>query len=100
MEFNKVMRFDEPFWFSGIYKITRYTWYNGGACEPYYHAYYIPNGGKNWGNYVGGRIMQYNKKFTLSEAKQMCAEHAKEYTPMSRHIKQATIAQEKWIKSC
>lgn len=60
----------------GIYKIVRY-----GKCvdsmqrgwNQIYHAYYKPDGWKNWGNHVDKVTPGYK---TLTEAKTACMNHA------------------------
>jgi len=96
MKFETVKAFGENYWFSGVYKITEYHYWNGEEAKPYFHAYYIPPGNKNWGDYVGGSHAQYDKRLSFDQAKQLCIEHAKDYTPTSKQLKQAGIAQAAW----
>jgi len=97
MNFKKFIVDGEPFYFSGIYKISRYEYMQGAKVKPYYHAYYLPLGNKNWGDFVGGKSAQQNKMLTLKQCKELCEEHAKEYIPATKQIKQAIVARSKWI---
>jgi len=98
LKFTKEMRYGEPYWFSGIYKISRYEWCNGGPSKPYYHAYHL-NGHKSWGDYVGGRAAQYDKRLTLAECKALCQNHAETYELTPGQLKQASIARAAWINT-
>lgn len=93
MKFTIVKRFGETFYFSGIYKICGYVWFNGGKHKRYYQCYHLID--KNWGDYCD-RSKQYNKTLTLGEAKQLCIDHAKTYVPSNRQVKNAVIAMEAW----
>lgn len=97
MNFKRYLRYSEPFYFSGIYKIVKYEYFNCEKCKPYYHAYYLPIDNKNWGDYVGGRPAQHNKRLTLKQCKALCEEHAKTYTPTKAQLKQAEVAREAWL---
>lgn len=99
MEFIKKYRFGEPFWFSGIYKISQYTWHRGAESEPHYRAYYLVD--KNWGDSVIPAEQGHHKadnKYTFEECVHFCEEHAKNYTPSNRQVKQAEIAMNNWVK--
>jgi hypothetical protein len=77
------------YWISGIYKVVRYR-----AGE--YYAFYIPEGWKNWGNYVAqsddkvackghcgsARCTGWHNAWpTLRQAQKACREHAKNHMP-------------------
>jgi len=96
MKFTKQIRLGEEFWFSGIYKISCYTWFRGYDCDQYYHVYLIQPGCKNWGDYVGGKAAQYDKKLTFDKCVSLCEKHANDYDPLPSQIKQASIAQQTW----
>jgi hypothetical protein len=96
MEFEQVTRFDENYWFSGIYKISSYMFHQGYACPRHYHAFYLPPNNKHWGDYVGGREAQYDKTLTFDQVKALCVEHAKSYSPTAKQLKQAEIAKTAW----
>ena len=97
MKFNKYTRFNQPYWFSGIYKISQYTWFQGHDCEPYYHIYKAVNSGKQWGNFVGGNSTQMDKKLTFDECVKLAESHAKTYAPTKHELKNAEIAMKSWI---
>jgi hypothetical protein len=90
------MRYGKPYWFNGIYKISRYTFDRGYERKPYYHVYYIT--GKNWGDYVGGRPSQYDKHLTFKQCVQLAENHAKTYEPTKQQLKQAEIAMNRWLE--
>lgn len=95
IKFKQYHRFNEPYWFSGIYKISRYTWHKRGECAPYYHVYYLT--GKNWGDYVGGKPTQYDAQLTFNECVKLANEHAKTYAPTKKQLEQAEIAKNSWL---
>ena len=98
MNFKKHMRYNEPFWFDGIYKIASYTFdRRGSERERYYHVYYLT--GKNWGDYVGGKPSQYDKELTFNECVKLAEEHSKSYTPTKQQAKQAEIAKTRWLET-
>lgn len=86
----------QVYWFSGIYKISQYTWFNGAVSDPYYHAYYIRPDQMNWGDYVGGKSAQYGEQLTFDECAALCEEHAKEYQPTKKQLKRAEISRRSW----
>ena len=99
MKFKKYLRNGEPYWFSGIYKIVQYTNFNGEKCKPYYHAYYINYVcSKNWGDYVGGRINQFNKKLTFRQCVNLCTGHKKYYVPSKTELENAEKVRKNWLK--
>lgn len=98
MQFEKHYVSGQPYWFCGIYKISKYTWHRGAESKPHYRAYYLID--KNWGDSVIPQEHGYHKqdnKYTFDECVKYCKEHAKNYTPSARQLKQAEIAKNKWI---
>jgi hypothetical protein len=95
MKFTKYIRFEQPYWFCGIYKIVRYTWYKGSRCKPYYHAYRII--GSQWGDYVGGKSAQENKQLSFKQVVKLCEEHANDYTPTKAELKKAEDGRLGWL---
>lgn len=84
-------------WHSGIYHIVCYS--NGE-----FHAYYIPDNFKNWGNHVspppdyidGSKCWK-----SLKRAKKACKEHAATHSPSNRTIRLASqLFDEHVSKSC
>ena len=64
-----------PHWFSGRYKITFYPRIEGRETitKEHYHAYYKPDGWKNWGMGCEAGNPSY---LTLEEAQAACMRHA------------------------
>lgn len=96
MKFTRQIYHGDFYHFSGIYKISSYTNYNGRKCPRYYHVFYIQPNESNWGDYVGGRKAQYDKQLTLAQCKELCIEHAKIYEPTPKQLKRAVEVQSTW----
>jgi len=96
MKFTKVQPYGPgtSHWICGIYKITSYR-------RGEYHAYFIQEWAKNWGDHVctppdryppHTPVQQVRDKGcwrTLARAKASCVEHAKSYTPSNKIVKRA-----------
>lgn len=104
MDFQKINPFGKDaytYWISGIYKIVSYS-------SGRYHAFYIVNGGKNWGDHVCKPPLSDRDSYfwpSLSAAVESCKEHAAGgYEPTPKTIKRAAevraalIEQEKEYK--
>ena len=73
---------DTTYWVRGIYKVVSYRPGN-------YHAYFIPEGIANWGDYVTRPPDKsardgYPCWRTLRAAKSACSLHARSYAPSSK----------------
>lgn len=82
------------YWFNGIYKIVHYQTRPGNT--PLWHAYYIPDHYKNWGDNVGkpatypiGQGMTTTGWESLEKAMTVCEEHAETYTAKPSTLKRA-----------
>lgn len=85
MKWLKLIEYDKPLYFSGIYKIVQYKHLLGSYVKPYYQPYYIGERDQNWGVYVD-RGAQKDKPLTLRQAQKLCVEHAKHYAPSAHQI--------------
>lgn len=92
MKFEKVTRFNQDYWFSGIYKLVSYQYYRGAQVPTYWVAYYIECGEHNWGTSVN----KVDKMRSFDAVKDDCLKHAATYQPTNSQLKRAKIAQEKW----
>ena len=99
MKFTEHMRFDEPYWFNGVYKISKYVWFNGGKSEPYFHAYISVNNGRQWGNFVGGYSAQCNRKLTFKQCVELCIKHSKNHKPTKKELINSENAKIRWIQT-
>ncbi len=92
MKFTKQLRFNEPYYFSGMYKIVKYT----NNIKPHYHAYL--HNGTAWGDYVN-RKKQFNEKLSLQECKNLCVEHEKSTGKADKYqLKRADQSRLAWLK--
>lgn len=100
MTFEKLPRFNEFFWFSGPYKIVKYTKRLGhGHTLDHYHAYRLicyPSYG-TWGDYVPTPNGQKDKIFCFDECVEMCEMDAEKHPPIPRELKLAEIAKNNFI---
>ena len=98
MKWEKRTRFKQSFWFSGIYKISSYTFhprFNNQPTDRYYQVYKLCPSGQ-WGDYVNSAL-QRDKMPTLAECKAIAAAHAKEHQPDSRELAKAERAKTNWL---
>lgn len=101
MEFTMYQdRFGNPYWFSGIYKITQYEYY-GAPCRPmpkgeYCYQCYVPIC-KAWGNYVDRTIQSKNEPLTFEQCVKLCEQHEKDNPPDKYQLKDAEIARERFL---
>lgn len=95
MKWEKCLRFDEPFWFSGIYKIVQYRGSLRSPKPVYYQAYQLCDSG-SWGDYVE-RFKQQDKYPTFAQCRAMCEAHAKGNPATPARLKQAMRAQSHWL---
>ena len=90
MKFEKILPYGPEsytYWISGIYKIVSYR-------PRSFHAYYIHEGLKNWGDHVETppekcRETGNGQWPTLKAAKAACERHAENYEPKPRTVKRA-----------
>ncbi len=96
MIFTKHMRFDEPYYFCGVYKIVKYSFHRGsGKVKAYYQAY--KHNGTAWGDYVN-RSLQHDSRPTLLECKNMCIKHQVDTgTACASQLKAAMKTQTTWL---
>lgn len=93
-------RFGHPYWFAGIYKISRYEYY-GNPARPmpkgeYCYQCYVPIG-KQWGNFVDRSVQGSNDPLTFKQCVELCENHAKANPPDSYALKNAEIAREHFL---
>ena len=70
---------NHDYWVSGIYKIVSYR-------KGRYHAYFIQDFARNWGDRVSNPPAPLDYWPTLNSAKQACRQHAETYTPARKTV--------------
>jgi len=95
MKFTSRKRFNVTYWFCGVYKISKYRYFNGDKCSAHYQVYYLPANGKNWGNYVAPQH-QHHKQLSYAACVKLADTHAKTYTPTKAQLNQANKAMLAW----
>jgi hypothetical protein len=96
LKWQKMKRFTETFYWSGIYKITSYTYHRGHDVKPYYQVYVLCS--TNWGNYVDGS-KQRDKMLTLKECRELAqAHHDENGEPHHSRLKAAQNAMDRWME--
>jgi len=93
LKFTKHFVHRNPFWFSGIYKISKFT--DSKTNRPYYTASYLVYGRSCWGDFVNKKTPHYP---TIKSAKEACDFHSKNYEAKPSQIKQAVIAKAAWLE--
>ncbi len=79
-------------WYSGIYKIVPYQVSSINGGKKFYHAYYIVDGQKSWGDcfkYDDLNRLKAIKYQSLTKAKEACERHQKIHTPTRTIIERA-----------
>lgn len=96
MKFKKYLRFHDPYWFSGVYKICRYENTERGTKYKYY-AYYILE--HSWGDCVDKSKKEHGYP-TLKAAMDACEVHAKnnpDFATNKRKLIIAEAARQRWL---
>jgi hypothetical protein len=91
----KEVRFGQPHWFSGVYKITSYRWHNNSEVPVYYQVYRTCASGQ-WGDFVDAAL-QHHKCPTLAECKAMAEADAKQWPATTRQINKAQTSRDRWM---
>lgn len=75
------------YWFSGLYKITKYDAIQVGPYrrQAFYHAYFKPLNWTMWGNHVERNIKSEEGYRTLRQAQQACKRHAARFPQPSEN---------------
>jgi hypothetical protein len=93
-------RFGIPYWFSSVYKITRYEYY-GNPARPmpkgeYRYQCYKPIV-KQWGDFVDRSIQKRNDPLTFEQCVNICEADHQQNPPDKYLLKNAEIAKENFL---